>query len=432
MIRGRLAAACLMAGVVLPWAARADRLHLESGGVLDARRWWVDGDTLYYEGDAGTVGIPRQLVVRIEATPSSEPAPKKDSGLRKPTHPAPAGPKRTSPTSDLLRQGVGALERRDFETASDRFRRALDAGATESDAFVGLAASELALGRDPSALAAVLDGMLRHPRCAALHEILGDLRDREERVDEALAAWREAFRLDPSDRLREKVLLGEREMEAGRDYAFSAAAHFNLRFDGEVDHQLSAAILDFLEASWRDLTDAYRHAPSQPITVLLYPNRAFREVTLAGDNVAGLYDGKIRVPLGGLSRLDPRASALLRHELSHAVVHSKSRGGCPRWLQEGLAQRAEGRRPLDRDGQEVRSLLEGRDPATWEEAGFSYAAAFSLTRYLEEDRGFSALVELLDKLGSGAAFPEAFQAVYGDSYGAVCARWARHAREVGP
>jgi hypothetical protein len=199
--------------------------------------------------------------------------------------------------------------------------------------------------------------------------------------------------------------------------------------DGRVDDALAAEITDFLEESWRQLADLYRHTPEQPITVTLYPTRAFREVTQAPEDVAGLFDGKIRVPLGGLARLNPAARAVLVHELSHAVVHAKTRGNCPRWLQEGLAQRAEGRRPTPGDRQEVRRRLRQEDPARWEEGGFSYPLALSLVASLDEERGFHALVEVLERLGRGEDIDAALTGVYGDGHAVLCRRWAERVRE---
>ena len=82
-------------------------------------------------------------------------------------------------------------------------------------------------------------------------------------------------------------------------------------------------------------TDTPLSETPQAITVILYPLQEFREVTQAPENVAGLYDGKIRVPLGGLQRVDDAARRLLVHELTHAFVHSKTRGNCPTWRRSG-------------------------------------------------------------------------------------------------
>lgn len=424
MTRRLALASLVLAASMLP--ARADKLHLSGGGVLDVERWWIEGDTLVYEGSAGTVGLPRASVVRIEASEAPPPPPAKAAVKKSTPAPAPA-PRRAADAA--VREGADALVHRDLETAVARFTEALRLDADRNDARVGLAVASLALGRDDDALAHVLDGLAREPRNPDLHELLGDLRDREERNADALAEWREAFSVAPSDRLRDKILKAEREQSASGAFAFSAAPHFNLRFDGNLDEGLADEIGDYLESAWRDLADLYRHTPEQPITVLLYPTQSFREVTQTPADVAGLFDGKIRVPLGGLTRLNPSAKAVLVHELSHAVVHAKTRGNCPRWLQEGLAQRAEGRQPTAADRQEVRRRLAKGDPARWEEAGFSYPVALSLVRDLEEDRGFHALVDVLERLGAGSNLDQALTEVYGEGHAALCRRWAEHVRE---
>lgn len=414
----------------------ADRLHLAGGGKIDTRSWWVDGDWLMYEGDGGTVGIPRSSVIRIESGHQPQPTPER-VGRNAPGHggkPAPEpdlGDADRSRLRELLERGQAAMRERDFERASSYFLEAINAAPDLHVARVGYAASEIALNRDGLALSVIQDGLVRDPDRPELLELLGDLRYREERIEDALGSWRRAFELSPGDRLRDKILKAERELSASRDYDFSASSHFNLRYDGEVDLDLASSVMDHLEAQYWVLADRFRHAPQQPITVQLFPQQQFRAVTQSPDWVGGLYDGKIRVPLGGLSRLHRRAEEVLTHELTHAVVHSKTRGNCPRWLHEGLAQISE-ERPLPRAERQViaRRLAEA-DPAEWDSRGFSYPMALSLTRHLEAKQGFDAVVYLLQLLGEGAELDGALRTVYGQDYAALCRDWARAMREAG-
>jgi tetratricopeptide (TPR) repeat protein len=400
-------------------AALADTLHLKGGGTIEAEHWWIEGDTLRVESAGGVYGFPRTMLLRVEPTA----APPKRTGARTPA-PMPALSV-TPEIADKMKEGNDALVARDFDRAARRFWDVIQAEPDAPGPRIGYAAAEMAQGRDAMALPVILEGLVRDPGVADLHEILGDLRDREERVDEALSSWREAFRLDPSDRVRERIMKAERELAAGRDFAFSAAAHFTLRYDGALDQDLVASVTDFLEDRFRDLTQAYRHAPSQPITVLLYPRQAFRDVTQAGAEVAGLYDGKIRVPLGGLRQLDPGAKRVLSHELTHAIVQSKTRGNCPRWLHEGLAQAAEPRAPRRGDASTLFRTVRADAPATWPDAAFSYAASLSFTRFLEGRRGTDVVVSLLDRLGDGETLDAALSALYGATYAELAAEWAR-------
>ncbi len=409
---------------------RADRLHLQGGGIVEVGAWWIEDDQLMYEGAAGTVGLPRSLVEKIERTDSAHAT---GAPAEKAEQPTPTAERSVRVPAEIARRldaALEALENGDYQSAADGFASALAASEVELvGATVAYAVSLIALGQDAMAVSVVLDGLARHPQQPRLLELLGDLRNREERVDEALRAWRDAFERSPGDRLREKILKAERELHAGRDYALTASSHFNVRYDGEVDPSLSRAVVSFLEKEFWRLAGEFDHAPRQPITVVLYPSREFREVTLAPETVGGLYDGKIRVPLGGVKRLDPVSKSLLTHELTHAVVHSKTHGHCPRWLHEGLAQWSEGRRISRSDASKIQGHLEGGDPAAWEQRGFSYPVALSLTRYLESRRGFSAVVDLLERIGDGESLDSALQTMYGETYPDLCRRWAREFSE---
>jgi tetratricopeptide (TPR) repeat protein len=438
----RLASLVFLAGLAsIP--ASADRLHLEGGGIVEVDRWWVDGETILYEGPAGTVGLPRSMVVTIEATDAADGGMARSEAPQTAVEPpssgarpiAVAGPWEThddrtrTEVRRMMDEAVAAATDREFETASDLFLRVLGEDPSVNQARVGYALCEIALGRNERALPMVLEGLSQAPDSADLHELLGDLRDAEERVDDAVREWKEAFRLSPSDRRREKILKGERELHAGRDYGFTATAHFNIRYDGDIAPTLAEEITDYLEERYRDLSDSFRHAPPQPINVLLYPDRQFRDVTLAPESVAGLYDGKIRVPLGGISRVDERARQLLVHELTHAVVHSKTRGNCPRWLHEGLAQLMEGRTLTRAATGEVRRLVVS-DPPTWETRGFTYPAALSLTQYLESRRGLGGIVVLLENLADGLDLDAALKDAFSDDYATLCRRWAEELSEA--
>lgn len=417
----RVALALLVA--LLPLGASAAvRVHLVGGGTIVGETAWEDGESLRVETADGVVGIPRSSVARVETIESSTP----DSRPRKAAAPT-RGPavEERRPGIVELAEAVAALESRDFDRAAALFHRAIERAPERPGPRVGYALSEIARGRDPMALAVVLDGLVLAPDDPELLEVLGDLRNREERVDDALRAWRRAFERAPQDRLREKIEKGERELEAGRDYAYAASAHFTIRHEGDLDRELSSAVVDALETLWTDLTGEFRHAPSQAVTVILYPDRAFRDVTQAPEEVGGIYDGKIRVPLGGKRRLDPALESVLAHELTHAIVHSKTRGHCPRWLHEGLAQRAEGRKLTRAQVESVRTSLRGGDPADWDARAFSYPASLALVLWLEEERGFSAVVSLLDRLGEGLDLDRAFESVFASTYAETSRRWAR-------
>ncbi len=51
-----------------------------------------------------------------------------------------------------------------------------------------------------------------------------------------------------------------------------------------------------------------------------------------------LNDGKLRIPISGLSSMTPELAHVLKHELAHSFIARLSGGRCPPWLHEGIAQ----------------------------------------------------------------------------------------------
>ena len=74
---------------------------------------------------------------------------------------------------------------------------------------------------------------------------------------------------------------------------------------------------------------------------MLYPDETFREVTGSPHWSGGIYDGRIKLPIGGLARGSERLARTVRHEYAHAAIVTLSKGKAPVWLNEGLAQVAE-------------------------------------------------------------------------------------------
>ena len=416
-----------------PWAlSRADRLHLDGGGVIQVHSWWIDDGMLYYRDAYGTIGLPRSIVREIESDDAAaeQPAAAVRSTPTAPVQQPPASRAVPHELAARLQEANQVLQRGDYDTASALYRALLDdTGADFVEPRVGYAVSLIALGEDDLASSVVSDGLARDPEHPALLELRGDLQNRRDQVEDALRSWRKAFEQSANDRLREKMLKAERELRAGRDYALTTSSHFNLRYDGHVDPQLTDAMTEFLEELYWSMADTFDLAPRQPITVVLYPEQEFRDVTQLPEWVGGVYDGKVRLPLGGLRRLDPAARRLLTHELTHVFVHAKTRGHAPRWLHEGLAQQLEGRHLSVRDRQGIRQRLHESAPAAWESHGFSYPIALSLTSYLEHRSGFHGLLRLLRLLGEGTELNEALGSVYGSAYDELCRAWAESVLE---
>lgn len=79
---------------------------------------------------------------------------------------------------------------------------------------------------------------------------------------------------------------------------------------------------------------------NERVQVLIYDPATFARLMDMPEWVAGVYDGRVRIPLDDLYE-NSQLSDTVRHELVHAFVDRLSTR-CPAWLNEGLAQWVEG------------------------------------------------------------------------------------------
>ena len=463
MTGNRLVVAGLLLLALAP-ARAGDVFVLEDGRRLAVDAWWVEGDRILYEKYGGTIGIPRSQIVVIEAGEdgsNERPAPPPDSlgygppeaallppdtdgglavdpmagfavealhrdleGLeaRYRLHPDQRAELAPHLAVALTLRGNDALRAGNMDAAIRDYERAVGLDPTLSPARANLAVSYLAQDRNREALAQA-DAILRNePDDPDALYLRGEALYRDERMEEAIRSWERAEEIAPRERTRRRLSRALREQQVGGDYLTSAAAHFLLRYDGEhADGQLDEAILDFLEERFRAMVGRYNFLPESVVVVILYPWEEFHDVTQTSKRTGGVFDGKIRVPIGSARTLNDRVRRTLVHELTHSFIHGKTRGTCPTWLHEGLAQMEEGKRA---DPGTLRALAREYRSGTprWGHQ-LDYAASLALTDHLVGQRGFATILDLLDRLGRGIEEDQAVRGAFGTDMDGLLRAW---------
>jgi tetratricopeptide (TPR) repeat protein len=425
----------------------ADTLELKNGRALTVARWWRSNDTIYYETDAGRIGIPATDVARIVPGEAATP--------RISSHPEPAEP---SPSREQLDQRIEQLEvllrreaidsrrqeiqarladsytlrarsakqQRQPELARDYLERALAAKPQHVVARLDLIWLLLEVGRTDRAQSVIAEGLTLTPSDARLLAASGEVRYRQNQIGEALADFRAAQSIDPTlPGLAERIVRLERESQSEADDSRRESQHFVVSFDGERDRVLAREIQDQLEVAWTDLARELDCWPQRAIPVVISSREEFGASTSSGPEVAGLFDGKIRLPVGGVTRVDQRLIQVIRHELTHAILHEKGAGRVPRWLHEGLAQLLEPR-DAARDRERLRALAANGSLSI---SPFSYPTALSFVQHLETQYGRARLLWLVDRLAEVTAENEAFLQTYGLSQEEMLESWRRSLTE---
>src|SRR5208282_3737089 len=139
-------------------------------------------------------------------------------------------------------------------------------------------------------------------------------------------------------------------------FASGQSTHFTLHYEGkQTSEALRGQILQALESDYDDLVRDLGNPPRDNILVTLYTEQAFFDVTHAPTWSGAINDGKLRIPVSGLSSMTSELAHVLKHELAHSFITQLSGGRCPPWLHEGIAQFLEPK-SLGGDGHQL-SLL---------------------------------------------------------------------------
>jgi tetratricopeptide (TPR) repeat protein len=239
---------------------------------------------------------------------------------------------------------------------------------------------------------------------------LGDLAQAEE-------SWEEAAREGSAEAvpLLEKV---RRERLAERNMSRDLAGRFTIAYDAGVDDALAGAVLVVLQDAYGELGRELAYYPDTDIPVLLYAREDFMAVTSSPIWAGAVYDGKIRVPLGGVKHMSPALKALLYHEYVHVLVRFLGKGRVPIWLNEGIAELAGGRwfnteaKPHPASPLPIAALERPFTELPNELVPVAYARSRARVERLVELCGWPALGELLHLLGNALAWEAAVAEAY--------------------
>ncbi|HEY3120033.1 MAG TPA: tetratricopeptide repeat protein [Vicinamibacteria bacterium] len=217
-------------------------------------------------------------------------------------------------------------------------------------------------------------------------------------------------------------------------YRETKTTHVQLFVHGKESELLSPYLGDLAEEAYAKLSERYRYRPATPIRIEVYPSHADFSVRTVG--LAGL--GALGACFGPVLAIDsPSAREIghfnwgstLWHELAHTVTMGRTDNKVPRWLGEGLSVLEERRaRPGWGDDvtvEFVQALKTGKllpiaelnngfvRPSFPGQVELSYYQASLVLEWVEAQRGFAAVLGLLDAYRQGRATAEAFQDVLG-------------------
>ncbi len=248
------------------------------------------------------------------------------------------------------------------------------------------------------------------------------------RLPEAIAAWKHSLQIRPDEGLKQYVAKAERETAVEENFHSKESSHFTLLFQGQrTGFTMAAEILRELEGLYSDLSRNLSFTPQSTVTVVLYTEKEFFDVTQSPSWASGLNDGKLRIPVKNVSSVTPEFERVLMHELTHSFVHFMTRGRCPVWINEGVAQLMEGRdagyyasivATAFAQGKQIplRSLDGSFMSYDRSQATIAYSESLVMVEYIRSVYGWTAVRRLLESLGAGTSPEEAVREVTGGGY----------------
>lgn len=286
-------------------------------------------------------------------------------------------------------QGQLHEKRGDWPAARAAYERAVELGSEDPDVFLSLSALYRQQGRQAEAV-------------AMLH-----------RAQQNGAQGRDFEAM-------KQLVAAEQDAEAG--FGSFNSPHFTISFDAGEDGAAAQLVLAQLEDAYLTVGHKLGQYPDHDTPVVLYAERDFQRVTHSPGWAGALYDGRIKVPVGGLQGTSPAELArTIRHEYAHALVVALSGGNCPVWLNEGVAMWAEEERDGEREEWALGAIQVSRRPFTLAELEKSfahlspqdalgaYAQSYLAVRHLVARYGDRALHKLITAYAGGASSADAFR-----------------------
>ena len=337
-----------------------------------------------------------------------------------------------------LGRGYQLLSASDFSAARDAFLEGRRYNGDDIRLWQGEAIAWFKQGQYAEAATLLNQALGIAPQSSDLYHLLGRAYYAEGRMVEALDALTRSTELGGGAGVADLLEKVRREWLVEQEMDQEVRGHFQLSYvDGEKASGLASAILETLEDAYVELGSALNYYPDVRVPVLLYTRKDFTAVTRTPDWAGAVYDGKIRLPLGGMHQMTDHMAALLYHEYSHVLVHFLANRHIPVWLNEGLAELA-GRRMYSPPLVNLHKAIETNQLIRWDDltgsiAGFSdskarlaYEQSYSLVYYMVESFGWHKMTELLERLGRRQEWKSAIADVYQD-YGldwpAILAEW---------
>jgi predicted TPR repeat methyltransferase len=259
-------------------------------------------------------------------------------------------------------------------------------------------------------------------------DMLGYAQYSANRTQNAIETFKRSLQLRPDPAIQQILTKAEKDATAESSFSEHDSSHFSLHYEGkQTSENFRRQLISVLESDYDDLVRQLGVEPRSTITVTLYTDQAFFDVTQAPSWTGALNDGKLRIPINGLDSITPNLARVLKHELTHSFINYLAAGRCPHWLNEGVAQAME---PKSLSyGPQLAKLFAAQQEMPFNtmegsfmgfsgpQATLAYEESLAATDYIIDTYGSSDLQRILQRIGEGNSTEAAMRATIHLDYG---------------
>ncbi len=174
-----------------------------------------------------------------------------------------------------------------------------------------------------------------------IHYIAGEIYYTRNELQKAIKHWETSQTYSPNDILLSKIAKAKKELKLDEKQSDKISCNFVLKYDQD-DAYSSELVLHSLVSAYNQLAYDFGWYENSEFTVILYSKKDFTDILDVPSWAAAIYDGKIRIPFQYASLNIEDLESIIRHELTHALLHRIAGNNVPTWLHEGIAQYKDG------------------------------------------------------------------------------------------
>jgi tetratricopeptide (TPR) repeat protein len=192
----------------------------------------------------------------------------------------------TSPSFAQSRQAAldyaawEAMRSGKLDEATRLFAEAIATRPEDAQLRLGAGVAEHLQGREEAARRSLNEALWLDPKLTAASLLLGDIMYHQGEIGAAIRIYEDALGLAPNDPQLQRQIEGWRK-EAALHGSFqqNLSSHFTVLYEGPAEQELAGAALQTLESAYWRIGTALLAYPSSIITVILYTEEQFRDIT---------------------------------------------------------------------------------------------------------------------------------------------------------